>query len=147
MLERCMTPRTARSRLARRVAHCASAMVLCSAVSAQTTSEPTAGCIGGSTTKRVVPPGVAVLCTKVYDLQGPCNGLDAVHALKISGFPPQADWRIKPWEAADITIRGIELAQYKGGRIEWAMAGNNSVPDIMLMLANGQNYGRAVFPP
>jgi hypothetical protein len=90
--------------------------------------------------------GLAVLCTEVYQLTGPCNGIDAVRELKVTGWPVQTDWRMKVWETKPIMIRGIEVAQAGGGTIEWAMAGNNRSPDIMLLLAKGMNYARAVFP-
>jgi hypothetical protein len=66
--------------------------------------------------------------------------------VKIAGTPAQTDWRITPWEPEPVLIRGVELAQSAGGPIDWAMAGNDTWPDIMLMLAKGMTYGHAVFP-
>jgi hypothetical protein len=87
----------------------------------------------------------AYLCTQVYQITGPCDGSDAVQKVTITGTPPQTDWRIRVWEPVPIIIRGIELAQIAGASVQWAMAGNNSWPDIMLMLARGMSYNRVAF--
>lgn len=89
---------------------------------------------------------ISLLCTQVYQLTGPCDGTDAVKELKIIGTPTQTDWRIRAWEPVSIIIRGIEVAQSAGAPVEWAMAGHNSWPDIMLMLGKGMTYNHAVFP-
>jgi hypothetical protein len=89
---------------------------------------------------------ISFLCTQTYQLIGPCDGTDAVQEVKIIGTPPQKDWRIKAWEPVPIIIRGIEVAQGSGGEVEWAMAGHNSWPDIMLMLGRGMTHNRVMFP-
>jgi hypothetical protein len=102
------------------------------------------GCFAGN--RPTSADGFLFLCTQVYQLTGPCDGTDAVSRLKIIGTPPQTDWRIKTWEPQAIISRGVELAQSSGGTVEWAMAGNDSWPDIMLILAKGMTYGHAIFP-
>jgi hypothetical protein len=84
--------------------------------------------------------------TKSYLLRGPCNGNDAQPLVKIEGFPPQDGAVIRPWEDRSITIRGIEIAQASGPPLDWAMAGDDVTPDIMLMLGMGETHGRHDFP-
>jgi hypothetical protein len=102
------------------------------------------GCF--ATEKATSIDGTSLLCTQVYQLNGPCNGTDAVYEVKIGGTPTQTDWRIKVWEPKPILIRALEIAQAAGGAIDWAMVGNNTWPDIMLMLGRGMSYARVVFP-